>query len=166
MNVLAEQAFEFLWHLLFDGEETIELDCGVAWQESLPDYLSRMSEEEKRTLSEVAGARYRRLTAAADAHGHTRRTRMTGEQREFPGSLIPGGLFERFGQLDQGIRIGGYGVYAIAPARGFSTAAWPVRRERLRNSTKRWSPGAWSRPTRSVFAAQAGAASQQKRFDR
>lgn len=100
MKVLAELAFEFLWHLLFDGEETVELDYCVAWQESLPDYFSRMSEEEKRALSEVARARYRRLTAAADAHGHTPRTRMTGEQREFLESLISGGLFERFGQLD------------------------------------------------------------------
>ncbi len=36
MKTLAELTFEYLWLLMFEGEEVIDLDYSVKMQESLP----------------------------------------------------------------------------------------------------------------------------------
>ena len=54
MKTLAELLFEYMWLLMFEGEEVIDLDYSVKIQESLPDYFAAMTDEEKRALSEVA----------------------------------------------------------------------------------------------------------------
>jgi len=48
MNTLAELTFEYIWLLMFEGEDVIDLDYSVRMQESLPDYFSAMSNEEKK----------------------------------------------------------------------------------------------------------------------
>lgn len=96
MKTLAEISLEFIWHLLFDGEEIVELDYSVAWQESLPDYFSAMNADEKVALSEAAQSKWNRLLAPPDEHGYTPRKLVTDEQKRFLESVISGDLFKEF----------------------------------------------------------------------
>lgn len=93
MKVLAEMAFDYLWLLMFEGEEVIDLDYAVKIQESLPEYFASMTDEEKRALSEVAKEAQSRLLAEPDEHGYTPRKLITDEQKAFMAALSSGELF-------------------------------------------------------------------------
>jgi hypothetical protein len=96
MKVLAELAFDYLWLLLFEGEEVIDLDYSVKHQESLPEYFSSMSQEERLALSQVAREAQARLLAEPDEHGYTPRSLITNEQKEFMNALATGELFDQW----------------------------------------------------------------------
>ncbi|WP_345866782.1 hypothetical protein [Shewanella algae] len=96
MKTLAELSFEYMWLLMFEGEEVIDLDYSVKIQESLPDYFAAMTDEEKRALSEVAKEVQSRLLAEPDEHGYTPRALVTDEQKAFMEALSSGELFEQW----------------------------------------------------------------------
>lgn len=96
MKTLAELSFEYIWLLLFGDEDIIDLDYSVKMQESLPEYFSAMSEEEKRNLSEVARETQARLLAEPDEHGYTPRSLVTEDQKVFMEALASGELFEQW----------------------------------------------------------------------
>jgi len=95
MQILAELSFEYIWLLLFADEDVIDLDYSVKLQESLPDYFSAMTDEEKNTLSKVAEETKSRLLAEPDEHGYTPRVLITEEQKIFLDALSSGELFEQ-----------------------------------------------------------------------
>ncbi|WP_323774889.1 hypothetical protein [Alcanivorax sp.] len=96
MKALAEIVFDHLWLLLFEGEEIIDLDYSVKMQESLPEYFSAMSQEEKDALSDVARDIQAKLLAEPDEQGYTPRSLITDEQKEFMEALATGELFEEW----------------------------------------------------------------------
>lgn len=96
MKVLAEIVFDHIWLLLFEGEEIIDLDYSVKMQESLPEYFSAMSQEERGALSDVAREIQAKLLAEPDEHGYTPRSLITDEQKEFMEALATGELFEQW----------------------------------------------------------------------
>jgi len=96
MQTLAELSFEYLWLLLFADEDVIDLDYSVKLQESLPDYFSVMTDEEKNALSKVAEETKSRLLAEPDEHGYTPRTLVTEEQKIFLDALSSGEFFEQW----------------------------------------------------------------------
>jgi hypothetical protein len=96
MKTLAELTFDYLWLLMFEGEEVIDLDYSVKIQESLPDYFASMTDEEKEALSSVAKEAQARLLAEPDEHGYTPRKLITEEQKAFVEALSSGVLFEQW----------------------------------------------------------------------
>jgi hypothetical protein len=96
MKTLAELSFEYLWLLLFAGEEVIDLDYSVKCQESLPNYFAALTPQERAALSEVATSVQARLLSEPDAHGYTPRKLVTEEQRQFLKALASGELFEQW----------------------------------------------------------------------
>jgi hypothetical protein len=96
MKALAELTFEYLWLLMFEGEDVIDLDYSVKMQESLPEYFASMTEEEKQALSAVAKEAQARLLADPDEHGYTPRALVTDEQKAFMEALSSGELFEQW----------------------------------------------------------------------
>ena len=96
MNTLAELSFEYIWLLLFGDEDVIELDYSVKMQESLPEYFSNMTEEEKKALSEVAKETKARLLAEPDEHGYTPRALVTEEQKVFLEALSTGEFYDQW----------------------------------------------------------------------
>jgi len=96
MKTLAELTFDYLWLLLFEGEEIIDLDYSVRIQESLPEYFSSMTQPEKDALSEVAKEAQARLLAEPDEHGYTPRKLITDDQKVFMEALSSGELFEQW----------------------------------------------------------------------
>ena len=96
MKVLAKLVFDHLWLLLFEGEEIIDLDYSVKLQESLPEYFSAMSKEEKDALSHIAHEAQEKLLAEPNEHGYTSRSLITDDQKEFMEALATGGLFEQW----------------------------------------------------------------------
>jgi len=96
MNTLAELTFEYIWLLMFEGEDVIDLDYSVRMQESLPDYFSAMSNKEKIALSTVAKEAQARLLSEPDEHGYTPRSLVTEDQKAFMEALSSGELFEQW----------------------------------------------------------------------
>ena len=96
MKILAEISFEYIWLLLFDGEDIIDLDYSVKMQESLPDYFAAMSVEEKVALSQVAAKTKSKLLADPDEHGYSPRKLVTDEQITFLDALSSGEIFEQW----------------------------------------------------------------------
>ncbi|MCG8518079.1 MAG: hypothetical protein MI794_08815 [Pseudomonadales bacterium] len=96
MRTLAEITFEYLWLLIFEGEEVIDLDYSVKIQESLPDYFASMTNEEKEALAKVAREAQARLLAEPDEYGYTPRKLITDEQKAFMEALSSGDLFEQW----------------------------------------------------------------------
>lgn len=96
MQTLADLSFEFIWHLLFDGEDIVELDYCVTWQECLPDFFEKMSKEEKMALSISAQKTRDRLLAEPDEYGYTPRSKVTDEQKIFLESMASGEIFRQF----------------------------------------------------------------------
>ncbi len=87
MKTLAELSFEYIWFLLFTGEDIVDLDYFVKIQESLPECVEAMSDEERAALSQVAmGAKFR-LLAEPDKQGYVQRKLVTEEQRIFLDTL-------------------------------------------------------------------------------
>ncbi|MDM4772087.1 hypothetical protein [Solimonas sp. SE-A11] len=93
MTTLAELSFEYIWLLFFGGEDVIDLDYSVKCQESLAEYFSAMSIEERRALSEVASSTKARLLASPDEFGYTPRKLVTDEQKQFLEAVISGDIF-------------------------------------------------------------------------
>lgn len=96
MTTLAELAFEYLWLVLFAGEDVIDLDYSVKCQESLSNYFAALTPNERAALSEVAASVQARLLAEPDEHGYTPRKLVTEEQRQFLAALASGELFEQW----------------------------------------------------------------------
>lgn len=96
MKTLAELTFDYLWLLMFEGEEVIDLDYAVKIQESLPEYFASLTDEEKQTLSEVAKEAQSRLLAEPDKDGYTPRKLITDDQKVFMEALSTGELFEQW----------------------------------------------------------------------
>jgi hypothetical protein len=96
MRTLAELTFEYLWLLMFAGEDTIDLDYSVKCQESLPEYFAAFTAEEKAALAAVAANVQSRLLAEPDQHGYTPRKIVTDEEKQFLSALASGELFEQW----------------------------------------------------------------------
>jgi len=96
MKTLAELAFEYIWLLLFEGEDVIDLDYSVKQQEILPGYFSELTDKEKEALSEVAKDVQARLLAEPDEHGYTPRRLVTDEQKLFLSGMISGEIYEQW----------------------------------------------------------------------
>jgi hypothetical protein len=94
MRILAELAFEYMWLILFEGEEVIDLDYSVKLQESLPEYFASMTDEEKNALAQAAKDAHTRLLAGPDEHGYTPRSLVTKEQKVFMAALASGEIFK------------------------------------------------------------------------
>ncbi|WP_206074315.1 hypothetical protein [Marinobacter fuscus] len=97
IKTLAELSFEYLWLVLFAGEDVIDLDYSVKCQENLSEYFSAMTPGEKEALSAVARETQARLLAEPDEHGYTPRKLVTEEQRAFLEALASGDIFEQWG---------------------------------------------------------------------
>ena len=93
MKTLAEIAFEYMWLILFEGEEVIDLDYSVRCQESLSAFFAAMSQEERSALSEVARQTKDRLLAPPDEHGYTPRSLIPEEQEQFLNDVISGAVY-------------------------------------------------------------------------
>lgn len=96
MKALAELSFEYLWLLMFEGEDVIDLDYSVKMQENLSVYFASMTEEEKKALSAVAKEAQARHLAEPDEHGYTPRALVTDDQKTFMEALSSGELFEQW----------------------------------------------------------------------
>ncbi|AHG41184.1 hypothetical protein N018_13615 [Pseudomonas syringae CC1557] len=96
MRALAELSFDFVWHLMFTDDDQLDQDLAVRSLESLSDYFSQMSLEEKRAFIAVAHARKARLLAVPDADGYSPRHRVTEDQAQFLEHVVSGQFFQRF----------------------------------------------------------------------
>jgi len=96
MKTLAQLTFEYIWLLLFEGEDVIDLDYSVKQQEILPEYFSALTNEEKKALSEIAKEVEDRLLAEPDEHGYTPRSLVTDEQKAFLSAMISGEIYEQW----------------------------------------------------------------------
>ena len=96
MKTLAEISFEYIWLLLFGDEGTIDSDYSVKMQESLPEYFSSMSLEERQALSMVAKEAQERLLAEPDEYGYTPRALITDKQKIFMEALSSGELYAQW----------------------------------------------------------------------
>ncbi|WP_185815951.1 hypothetical protein [Xanthomonas sp. SS] len=94
METLAEVAFEYIWLILFENEDVIDLDYSVRCQECLPTFFGAMTPEERSALSEVARQRKDRLLAPPDKHGYTPRSLVTEEQKQFLNDVISGAIYD------------------------------------------------------------------------
>ena len=112
MKTLAELSFEYMWLLMFEGEEVIDLDYSVKIQESLPDYFAAMTDEEKRALSEVAKEAQSRLLAEPDENGYTPRALVTDEQKTFMEALSSGQCHQLKPPMPQKASSPGFGLTA------------------------------------------------------
>ncbi|MDV2080914.1 hypothetical protein [Marinobacter xestospongiae] len=97
IKTLAELSFEYLWLVIFAGEDVIDPDYSVKCQESLSEYFSAMTPAEKEALSTVALEAQARLLAEPDKHGYTPRKLVTEEQRAFLEALASGDIFDQWG---------------------------------------------------------------------
>ncbi len=96
MKTLAELAFEYLWLIMFANEDVIDLDYSVKCQESLSEYFSALTTQEKEALSAVAASTQARLLAEPDEDGYTPRSLVTEEEKLFLSALASGELFEQW----------------------------------------------------------------------
>jgi hypothetical protein len=96
MKTLAELAFEFLWLIMFAPEDVIDLDYSVKCQESLSEYFSALTTQEKEALSAVAVSTQARLLAEPDNDGYTPRSLATEEQIQFLSALASGKFFDQW----------------------------------------------------------------------
>ena len=94
MKTLAQITLDYIWLLMFAGEDIIDLDYSVKQVELLPDYFAGMTPDEKAALSEVAVEAKGRLLAEPDEHGYSPRRLVTPEQIEFLDLLISGDAFD------------------------------------------------------------------------
>lgn len=96
MKTLAELAFEYLWLIMFADEDVIDIDYSVKCQESLAEYFSALTTQEKEALSAVAASTQARLLAKPDKDGYTLRSLVTEEEKLFLSALASGELFEQW----------------------------------------------------------------------
>ncbi|MEJ2229113.1 MAG: hypothetical protein P8Y67_12965 [Alphaproteobacteria bacterium] len=96
MKTLAQLTFDYLWLLMFAGEESFDQDYCVKQLEILPNYFAAMTSEEKQALANVAAEAKGRLLAEPDEYGYTPRKLVTSEQIVFLDALISGEIFENF----------------------------------------------------------------------
>ena len=92
MQTLARLSFDYIWLLNFADEDVMDLDYSVKLLESLPDYFSAMTEEEKAALAQVAAETKATLLAEPDEHGYTPRKLVTEEQKAFLEALSSGDI--------------------------------------------------------------------------
>ena len=93
MRTLAKIAFEYMWMLMFEGEDVIDLDYAVKAQENLSIYISSMSQEEREALSAVAEEAKRLMLAEPDQYGYTPRSKVTEPQKAFLEAIASGDFF-------------------------------------------------------------------------
>nr|WP_086937480.1 hypothetical protein [Thaumasiovibrio occultus] len=96
MKTLAQLSFEYLWLILFEGEDVIDPDYSVRIQETLPEYFASMTEDEKSALSAAAKEAQNNLLSEPDGHGYTPHSLVTEEQKVFMEALSTGELFEQW----------------------------------------------------------------------
>jgi hypothetical protein len=96
MKTLAELAFEYLWLIMFAKEDVIDPDYSVKCQESLSEYFSALTTQEKEALSAVAASTQAHLLAEPDEYGYTPRSLVTEEEKRFLSALASGEIFEQW----------------------------------------------------------------------
>jgi hypothetical protein len=96
VNTLAELTFDFLWLLMFSGEDVIDPRCSEQWLECLPDYFAKMTAAERMALTKAAENARDRLLAEPDEHGYTPRKLVTEQQRQFLKAMTSGDFFAQF----------------------------------------------------------------------
>jgi hypothetical protein len=95
VRTLAELSFEYIWLLLFGGEDEISPHYSLKCQETLLEYFAALTTEERRALSKVAADTRARLLAEPDEHGYTPRKLVTDEQKKILEAMISGDLFDQ-----------------------------------------------------------------------
>ena len=97
MKGLAEIVLDHLCIFMFD-EENIDSNFASRHIEIFPDYLTHLSEEERKALSTAAEALLNRLMAEPDEYGYSARKLVTEEEKSFLEVLANGELYKQWCQ--------------------------------------------------------------------
>ena len=94
MDGLAEIVVDYLLTVMFASGDIIDPDFQCRLQESLPEYINPLSEDERAALSQAAQRRLDELAKGPDEYGYDQGMLVSEEHRALLLALASGDLYD------------------------------------------------------------------------